>query len=180
MAKLLQTKSARALLRKVDNFNTKQTHYIPHQAIRKDSDTTPVRIVYDCSCKQSSHYPSLNYCLHVGPPLSAILLHFRLYEYGFSAYIEKAFFHVQLDESDRDYICFLWLTNPQDPNSPFQPYRFKVALFGASSSPFMLNAAIIFHLLQYPAPVSTNLLSSLYVDNVISGCNTNKRPLSTF
>ena len=57
----------KGFIEKVDNFNTKQTHYIPHRAIRKDSDTTPVRIVYDCSCKQSSHHPSLNDCVHVGP-----------------------------------------------------------------------------------------------------------------
>ena len=174
----------KGFIEKVDNFNTKQTHYIPHRAIRKDSDTTPVRIVYDCSCKQSSHHPSLNDCLHVGPPflnhLCAILLRFRLYEYGFSADIEKAFLHVQLDESDRDYTRFLWPTNPQDPNSPFQPYRFKVVLFGASSSPFMLNAAITFHLSEYPSPVSTNLLSSLYVDNVVSGCNTEQEATQYF
>jgi len=173
---IIAEQEAKGFIERVDDFHTNKAHYIPHRAVRKDSATTPVRIVYDCSCKQSSGHPSLNDCLHVGPPflnhLCAILLCFRLYVFGLSADIEKAFLHVQLDESDRDYTRFLWLSNPQDPNSAFQPYRFKVVLFGASCSPFMLNAAITFHLKQHPSPVSSNLLSSLYVDNVVSGCNT--------
>ena len=151
--KITADQECKGFIDKVNNFNTKQAHYIPHRAVRKDSTTTPVRIVYDCSCRQSSQQPSLNDCLHVGLPflnhLCAILLRFHLYVYGFTVDIEKAFLHVQLDESDRDYTHFLWLSNLQDPNSAFQPYRFKVVLFGASCSPFMFNAAITFHLQQY-------------------------------
>jgi len=43
-------------------------HFIPHHAVKKQSNMTPVRIVYDCSCRQSPHQPSLNDCLDVGPP----------------------------------------------------------------------------------------------------------------
>ena len=35
-------------------------HFIPHHPVKKDSATTPIRIVYDCSCRQSSSHPSLN------------------------------------------------------------------------------------------------------------------------
>jgi len=174
MARLSLNKRPKALSKRF----TISIHYIPHRAVRKDSATTPVHIVYDCSCKQSSGHPGLNDCLHVGPPflnhLYAILLRFCLYTYmfGISADIEKAFLHIQMDELDRDYTHFLWLSNPHDPNSAFQPYRFKVVLFGASCSPFMLNAAITFHLQQHPSLVSSNLLSSLYVDNIVSGCKT--------
>jgi len=112
--------------------------------------------------------------------LCAILLCFCVHVYGFSADIEKAFLHVQLDELDRDYTRFLWLTNPQDPSSGFQPYRFKVVLFGASCSPFMLNAAIAFHLQEHPSPVSSNILRSLSVDNVVSGCDTEQEASQYF
>ncbi|XP_065883120.1 uncharacterized protein [Dysidea avara] len=173
---IIADQESKGFIEKVDNFNTQRAHYIPHRAVRKDSATTPVRIVYDCSCRQSTHQPSFNDCLHVGPPflnhLCAILLHFRLYVYGFSADFEKAFLHVQLDKSDRDFTRFLWLTNLKDPNSPFQAYQFKVVLFGASCSPFMLNAALTYHLQQYPSAVSTDIISSLCVDNVVSGCDT--------
>ena len=43
-------------------------HYIPHHPVKKDSTTTPIRIVYDSSCRQSSEHPSLNNYLVV-PPL---------------------------------------------------------------------------------------------------------------
>ena len=48
-----------------------------------------------------------------------ILLRFRLHQYGLSTDIEKAFLHVKLDEHDRDFTRFLWLSNPYDPESPF-------------------------------------------------------------
>ena len=44
----------------------------------------------------------------------------------------------------------------------------------------MLNAAITFHLQQYPSPVSANLLSSLYVDNVVSGCDNEQEAVQYF
>ena len=77
-------------------------HYLPHHAVFKESATTPIRIVYDCSCRQSQLHPSLNDCLLAGPPianyLTAILLCFCCHKYGFTTDIEKAFLHVSLDE----------------------------------------------------------------------------------
>ena len=43
-------------------------HYIPHHAVRKDSPTTLICIVNDCSCHQSRVQPSLNDCLLSGDP----------------------------------------------------------------------------------------------------------------
>ena len=101
-------------------------HYIPHHPVRKESSTTPIRIVYVCSCKQSCSSPSLNDCLQAGPPflndLSAILLRFRQHPFGLSADIEKAFLHVFLDETDRDYTRFLWLSDPINASSSFVTY----------------------------------------------------------
>ena len=150
-------------------------HYIPHHAVRKDSSTTPLRIVYDCSCHQSKESPSLNDCLMIGPPflndLCSIILRFRTHALGISTDIEKAFLHVQLHEDDRDFTRFLWLSDPTNPNSDFQVYRFKVVLFGATSSTFMLNATLHHHLQQHDSPIAADMLTNLYVDNVISGCN---------
>ena len=65
---------------------------------------------------------------------------FRTHKCGLSTDTEKAFLHVQLHDDDRDYTAFLWLCNPEDPESEFDTYRFKVVLFGATSSQFMLKA----------------------------------------
>ena len=83
---------------------TGQTHYIPHHSVKKNSITTPIRIMYDCSCCQSKNHPSLNDCLLTGPHflnnLCSIILHFRIHNYAISTDIKKAFLHIHLHESD--------------------------------------------------------------------------------
>ena len=105
--RIIEEQERRGFIERVDSNDHKATiHYIPHHPVRKESPTTPIRIVYDCSCKQSHNSASLNDCLHVGPPflndLCAILLRFRQHRFTFSADIEKAFLHVYMDETDRD------------------------------------------------------------------------------
>ena len=154
----------------------KNFHYIPYHAVIKESATTPVRIVYDCSCRQSAVAPSLNDCLQTGPPLltdmCAIILRFRTHPYALSTDIEKVFLHVRLNEYDRDFTRFLWLSEPLDPESSFITYRFKVVLFGSASPPFMLNATLHHHLDQQNTNVAQDMKEDLYVDNLISGCDT--------
>ena len=156
------------------SLSTKESHYIPHHPVRKNSPTTPIRIVYNCSCHQSPRHSSLNDCLMVGDSaltdLCAVLLRFRLHCYALSTDIEKAFLHVKLDSQDRDFTRFLWLADPTNPESPFISYRFKVVLFGSVSSPFMLNATLDLHLKSFDLPVSHDMKKNLYVDNIISGC----------
>lgn len=79
-------------------------HYIPHHYVKKDSSTTPIRIVYDCSCRESKDKPSLNDCLDSTLPilndLTSILTKFRLHEIAVTTDIEKAFLHVGLHEDE--------------------------------------------------------------------------------
>ena len=91
---------------------------------------------------------------------------------GISTHIEKAFLHVFLKERDKDFTRFLWLSDPLDPTSEFLVYHFRRVLFGAVSSPFILSATLHHHLQQHNTPLSRNIQSNLYVDNVVSGCET--------
>ena len=53
---ILADQEHRGFIEKVEHpINTTRCHYIPHHAVRKDLPTTPLRIVYDCSC----HYKQL-------------------------------------------------------------------------------------------------------------------------
>ena len=117
----------------------------------------------------------------VGDPalidLCAILLRFRLHHYALSTDIEKAFLHVKLDKQDRDFTRFFWLADPTNPESPFIPYRFKVLLFGSVSSPFMLSATLQHHLNSHNSSVSHDIKRNLYVDNIISGCQSEEAVL---
>ena len=44
--------------------------------------------------------------------------------------------------------------------------------FGSSSSPFMLGAVINLHLSEFDTPVALDMRENVYVENVLSGCNT--------
>ena len=171
---IIQEQQSRGFIERVNNPDTTNgvCHYIPHHAVLKDSTTTPLRIVYDCSFKKGEQ-PSLNDCLQPGPPLlndlTGILLRFRLHKYAITTDIEKAFLQVNLDQADRDATRFYWLSNIDDPESEFIVYRFKSVMFGATSSPFILNATLNKHLTQSTDQVSMDMLKNLYVDDLASG-----------
>ena len=74
---------------------------------------------------------------------------------------------MHLHESDRDFTHFFWLSDPTDPNSDLIMYRFKAVLFGAVSSPFMLYSALYHHLQHHNPPLSHNIQTNLYVDNIV-------------
>ena len=162
---------------------TGRVHYIPHHAILKHSSTTPLRIMYDCSCSPNAAQPSLNTCLSTGPDIlndmTAILVRFRCYRYSITADIDKAFLSISLDEQDRDATRFFWISDPTDPGSQLEVYRFRSNLFGATSSLFILNATIQKHLSQFNDPVTQRMKSDLYVDNLASGTD-NEDEATTF
>ena len=124
----------RGVIEKVDESSqtSERVHYISHHPVRKESSTTSIRIVYDCSCKQSSGVPSLNDCLESTPPifneLASILMRFRLRQYVVTIDIEKAYLHIGLIENDRNVTGFLWLTDPCDPDSRLCTYGFEAVL----------------------------------------------------
>ena len=91
--------------------------------------------------------------------------------YGLSTDIEKAFLHVGLNEGDRDFTRFLWLSDPTNLESKFEVYRFKTVLFGSTSSPFTLNATSHCHLRNHNSPIAKDIKDNVHVDNIISGCD---------
>ena len=148
---IIADQEKRGFIEKVPpNCQPANAHYLPHHPVTKNSTTTPIRIVYDCSCRQSKIHASLNDCLLVGPPflndLCSIILRFRSHIFAFATDIEKAFLHVKLHNSDQDSTRFLWISDITNPSGDLQTYRFKVVPFGTSSSPFMLNTTLYLHL----------------------------------
>ncbi|VDI17558.1 Hypothetical predicted protein [Mytilus galloprovincialis] len=122
-------------IERIDNptTSTKHAHYIPHHSVKKDSVTTPIRIVYDCSCRLSQDTPSLNDCLRKEPPIlndiSTLLMRFRDTRCAVVTDIEKAFLQITLDEKDRDMTRLFWLKDSTDLTSELITYRFKAILF---------------------------------------------------
>ena len=170
-----------------DNKHSTQVHYLPHHAvIRTDKSTTKMRIVYDASAKSDGN-PSLNECLHVGPKFSQkildILVRFRSHRVAVTADIEKAFLMVSVRESDRDALRFLWAHDAKEDPPKVRPLRFTRVVFGVSSSPFLLNATLEYHLERYrdshPDLIQL-LLGSFYVDDLTTGANSEEEAHSVY
>ena len=153
------------------------THYLPHHAVvRRDKSTTKLRIVYDASARSDG--PSLNDCLHKGPKFNQLildlLLRFRSYRVALTADVEKAFLMIAVDDKDRDVLRFIWVDDVNKEDPQLQTYRFTRVVFGVSSSPFLLNATIKFHLESFREThqsVVERLLQSTYVDDIVAGTN---------
>ncbi len=163
-------------------------HYIPHHVVIKpDRDTTKLRVVYDASAKVRKEDASLNECLYRGPvllrDLCGMLLRFRLPNVGIVADIEKAFLQVELQPSERDVTRFLWFKNADKPlmdEHNIQELRFRRVPFGVISSPFLLGATIECHLNSYGSPLAEQLKENIYMDNVITGTDTQEEAISVY
>lgn len=169
---LIKIQEKNGIIEKV-NCDDKSGYFIPHFAVFRDSATTPMRIVYDCSSTVSPEYPSLNDILETGPPLQndmvSILLKFRIGRYGLSSDISRAFHALGLDSAHRGLCRFLWISDDEnDKNSEFQIYQFLVILFGAKCSPFILNATVKKHLILNTCEIADEILKCIYVDNPIT------------
>ena len=72
---------------------------------------------------------------------------------------------VSVAPEDRDFLRFLWVDDIQKEVSQVVTLRFKRVIFGVSCSPFLLNATIYHHLLQYQPedpPFVHKFLRSIY------------------
>lgn len=163
-------------------------HYLPHQAvIRKDAETTKLRIVYDASSKEGKNGTSLNDCLHTGPSLNPllfdILVRFRENKVALVGDIDKAFLNVSVDVIDRDCLRFLWVDDVRDSKSSVIVYRFCQVVFGLNVSPFLLNGTIRHRLATF-AEVDPEfvrkMVESFYVDDLVSGESTTDKAYNLY
>ncbi|XP_028414200.1 uncharacterized protein LOC114537261 [Dendronephthya gigantea] len=148
--------------------------YIPHKAVvKKEAESTKLRVVYDASARENESAFSLNDCLHPGPALQNqlwdILVKSRFHPVLLTGDLVKAFLQIQIKPEERDSLCFHW----REPNSDvIRIYRFTRALFGLTSSPFLLGRVLDQHLnswkARYPKLVE-ELQDGLYIDDLIAG-----------
>ena len=158
-------------------------HYLPHHAVvRQDKVTTKLRIVYDALAKTTG--PSLNDCLYTGPKFDQrimdILLRFRTSKIALMADIERAFLQVRVEERDQDVLRFLWFDDATKTQPQIQVLKFTRVVFGVSSSPFLLNATIRHHLKKYAPKLINTILQSIYVDDVVSGAETEEEAFTMY
>ncbi|GFV21514.1 reverse transcriptase domain-containing protein [Trichonephila clavipes] len=158
------------------HFET-NSYYMPHSAVvRKDKETTKVRMVFDASSK-GRDCKSLNKRLYAGPPLNPriidVILRFREYEHAFCGDIQGTFLTIGITEKDRDYLRFFWFPNDGDVKS-YKIMRMNRVPFGVTLSPFILAATIKFHIRKYKGDYRETYIyellnTSLYVDDLFAG-----------
>ena len=105
-----------------------------------------------------------------------------MFRVGLIGDIEKAFLMVSVAPEDRDALRFLWVDDIQKEVPQVVTLRFKRVIFGVSCGPFLLNATIYHHLLQYQPedpPFVHKFLRSIYVDDLVSGASTTDVKLFT-
>ena len=141
-------------------------HYMPHHAVFRKSATTPLRIVFNASSKLNEG-KSLNDCLMTGPSLTAklheILVQFHQGTHAVTADISKAFHRIIVDEEHRKFLKFLWLNLE---SYELLTYQFKVVLFGATCSPYLLQETLQTHLSQNAE--GSKFVDKFYVDNYMN------------
>ena len=179
---IIKDQEIKGVVERVDESNNPSSqsqtrvHYSPHHAvIRKERETTKVRIVYDGSAKQSRDERSLNDCLEIGenyiPHVFDQIIKFRWNAIGLTGDIEKAFLQVGINVEDRDMLRFLWYEDPFSSNPKPVVYRFNRLVFGLRP-PSILGATIEHHLRlfeQSEPEIAELLKDSLYVDDLITG-----------
>ena len=100
----------------------------------------------------------------MGPSLTAklhkLLIQFRQGTHSVIADISKAFHRIIVDEEHRKFLKFLWLNLE---SYELLTYQFKVVLFGATCSPYLLQETLQTHLSQNTE--GNKFVDKFYVDN---------------
>ena len=158
-----------------DQLGGKQVHYIPYHAVFKENAyTAKLRIVYDCSSKESNDVSSLNDCLEPGLPLQPrlfdILVRNRFKKFLIISDVQKAFVQIRIDDRDLNVQRILWSNNVED--RLIKEFCCSRVIFGASPSPYILGATIERHLEQYKEEYTdtiNTLKKDTYVDDIQVG-----------
>lgn len=165
-------------IEKVNIEENVKGHYLPHHPVFKESITTPVRPVFDASCKTSMGY-SLNDCLYKGPnyidSLPGKLIRFRMKAVGVLSDIRKAFQMIDVDENDREYLKFLWWEN--DTQTQIIVLRHCRVVFGLRCSPFLLAAVLeelLLNVKESTKKTANELKKALYIDNCVTSLDSHK------
>ena len=159
-----------------DQSNCTIAHYLPHRDVEKEGrTTTKTRIVYDASARRHNN-PSLNDCLQTGPcqlpKVFDILVRFRGWKFALTSDIKSAFLNIRINESDRDYLRFLWIDEIERENPSLVIKRFTSVPFGLKCSPFLLGGTIIHHMKNNENinhEFVDQFLRDLYMDDNITG-----------
>ncbi|XP_050551821.1 uncharacterized protein LOC118281518 [Spodoptera frugiperda] len=157
----------------INNFNFNQCNFLPHHPVFKEnSESTKIRVVFDASARTSSGF-SVNDIQMTGPQIQdsifSILIRARFYKYILAADVEKLFRQILLDETDRNLQFILWR---EEESKPLRTLRLNTVTYGFTSASY-LSTRCLWQLGEECSDpfIKTIIQHDLYVDDLITGCN---------
>ena len=159
-----------------EELSQTQIWYVPHHGVYHPKKKK-LRVVFDCAASYKG--ASLNTELLQGPDLTnsliGVLLRFRKEPVGMMADIKSIFYQVRVDQSQVDYMRFLWWPQGDTSQSPAE-YRMLVHIFGAVSSPSCASYALRQTANDYQGnflpQVAQTIRHNFYVDDCVTSVAT--------
>ena len=104
--------------------------------------------------------------LYAGP----CLLRFRCEKIALIADIKQAFLQIEVNQSYRDFLRFLWYDFITADNPSIVAFRFARILFGLNSSPFLVQGTLQMHMSKYDftyhaIDLAQKFIRDLYMDD---------------
>ena len=139
---IIQDQLSQGIVERVQSEPQGKAFYIPHKIVlRETAESTKIRIVYNASAQANEKAPSLNDCLETGPTLQnklwSVLIRNRFQPVAPAGDFKQAFLEVRIREKDTDVLQFHWIKDLA--TKEVETLRFVRALFGLSTSPFLLR-----------------------------------------
>lgn len=153
----------------------KQTYYLPHHAVLRESSTsTKCRVVFNAFSKTSRGL-SLNDCMMVGPKIQqdlfSIILRFRKYEIALTGDLVKMYRQIEVRPEDRDYLRLWWRENK---SKNVDCFRLKTVTYGTGCAPFLATRTfqqLSIDEAEYFLSASLVLKKAFYMDDLLTGAN---------
>ena len=180
--KVLESKRQAGVIEPVNDIDFDKLCFIPHHYVLKDSETTPLRVVFNLSFvdKKFPNSVSLNQAYWEGlnnlNSLVSILMRFRTNKFVLCGDIRTAFDQVRLlNEEQRNKMAFF----VKNENGDLVVYRYCSILMGSTISQFVLTYVLNYHLDRYLGDPNHSekrdtilcLKDDLYSDNILTTCN---------
>jgi len=152
--------------------------------VKKERETTKLRIVYDCKSKEKLSKLSFNDCV-LDPPdncsnLAAILLRFRLKKWVFVCDVTKFFLMVKRCKFDLQFQRFIYRHSPD--RMPIV-YKLLTVIFGDRSAPYV-SSEVLLNLCNIIGDNYTRAKEAIrddrYVDDIASGNNNEQELVSLY
>ena len=105
------------------------------------------------------------------PKLYEILLRFRCEKIALIADIKQAFLQIEVNQSYRDFLRYLWYDFITADNPSIVAFRFARILFGLNSSPFLLQGTLQMHVSKcnftyHDVHLAQKFIRDLYMDDI--------------